>query len=192
MPTGWFSQPVYIPGGDPASMNEPTLQYGGQLGVRFSINNPPRQAPGVESATLTTGAAGLPQTYKVVKTDSTMAVAPFEGAVAWFKDQANYVVTTDPTALGRGRVAGVFRASITPGYFCCIQVKGKSPVKFIDAPAAAPSAAGLFVIPSAVAGKADCIAAGSPATYPALGRTAGALQGGTALAIVDLDVPEVL
>jgi hypothetical protein len=190
-PNGWFSQPVYIPGGDPEAMNEPSLLYPGQLGIRFSYINPPRTIP-ADSQTLATGEEGLPKTFKLVKTDSTMAVAPYDGAVAWFADQANYVVTTTVTTLGRGRIAGVFKNSVTPGYFTCIQVKGKGKVKFVDAPTAAPSAAGLFVIPSATNGKADCLAAGSAPTYPVLGRSAGALQGGTSEAIVDLDVPEVL
>lgn len=190
-PNGWFSQPVYIPGGDPESMNEPSLLYGGQLGIRFSYINPPRTAPS-ESATLNTGEDGQPKTFKLVRTDSSMAVAPFDGAVAWFSDQAAYVVTTSPTSLGRGRVAGIFKNVVTPGYYTCIQVKGKSQVMFIDAPTAAPSAAGLFVVPSATAAKADCLAAASPATYPPIGRTAGTIQGGTGRAICDLDVPEVL
>ena len=190
-PNGWFSQPVYIPGGDPEAMNEASLAYGGQLGIRFSYINPPRSIP-ADSQTLATGEDGLPKTFKIVKTDSTMAVAPYDGAIAWFSDQANNVVTTTVTTLGRGRVAGVFKNAVTPGYFTCIQVKGKGKVKFIDAPTAAPSAAGLLVIPSATNAKADCLAAGSAATYPLIGRSAGALQGGTSEAIVDIDVPEVL
>lgn len=190
-PNGWFSQPVYIPGGDPEAMNEPSLLYPGQLGIRFSYINPPRSIP-ADSQTLATGEEGLPKTFKLVKTDSTMSVAPYDGAVAWFSDQANNVVTTTVTTLGRGRVAGVFKNSVTPGYYTCVQVKGKGKVKFVDTPTAAPSAAGLFVIPSATNGKADCLAAGSAATYPPIGRSAGALQGGTSEAIVDIDVPEVL
>jgi hypothetical protein len=81
---------------------------------------------------------------------------------------------------------------IAPGQFCCVQTHGPASVKFVDAPTAAPSVAGGFVIPSATAGKADCLAAGSAATYPPLGVAAGALQGGTALAVVDLDVPETV
>ena len=191
-PNSWFSQPVFIPGGDPEAMNEPTLAYPGQLGIRFSYINPPRTIH-VDSAVLETGEAGLPKSFKLVKTDSTMAVAPYDGAVAWFADQANYVVTTTVTTLGRGRVAGVFKNVVTPGNFTCIQVKGKGKVNFIDAVVVANvTPAGNFVIPSATNAKADVLAAGTAATYPTIGRTAGALQGGTAMAIVDIDVPEVL
>lgn len=191
-PNSWFSQPVFIPGGNPESMNEPESNIKpGQIGIRFSYMIPARSAPGVDSETLATGSAGLPKAYKMVRTDSTMAVAPYDGAVAWFADQAAEKVTTSPTTLGRGRVAGVFRTTVTPGNVTCIQVGGKGKVKFVDAPTAAPAATGAFVIPSATAGKADCLAAGSAATYPIIGRAAGALQGGTSEAIVDIDVAEV-
>lgn len=193
MPNHIISQPVFIPGGNPETMNEPESNIKpGQLGIRFAFNIPARSAPGVESQTLATGAAGLPKMYKMVRTDSTMAVAPYDGAVAWWADQALYKTTTSPTTLGRGRVAGVFRTLVTPGNVCCVQIKGKGKVKFVDSPTAAPSDDGQFVIPSATAAKADCLAAGSAATYPLIGRSAGALQGGTSEAIVDIDVPEVL
>jgi hypothetical protein len=192
-PNSWFSQPVFLPGGDPEAMNEPLSNIkSGQLGIKFAYNIPSRSTPGVDSASLDTGDTGLPKGYKMVLTDSSMAVAPYDSAVAWWADQAAYKVTTSPTTLGRGRIAGVFRNTVTPGNVTCIQTNGKGAVKFIDAVVVGNvSAAGNFVIPSATAGKADVIAAGTAATYPTLGRTAGALQGGTSSAIVDLDVPDV-
>lgn len=190
-PNSWFSQPVFLPGGNPESMNEPESNIKpGQLGIKFAYNVPPRGAPGVDSEGVA-GSAGTSKAYKMVRTDSSMAVAPYDSAVAWWKDQAQYVTTTSPTSLGRGRIAGVYRTAVTPGNITCIQTNGKGLVKFVDAPVAAPSAAGLFVIPSATASKADCLAAGTAPTYPPLGRSAGALQGGTSTAIVDLDVPDV-
>lgn len=192
-PNSWFSQPVFIPGGNPESMNEPESNIKpGQLGIRFAYNILPRSAPGVDSETVATGDEGLPKAYKMVRTDSSMSVAPYDGAVAWWSNQALYTTTTSPTSLGRGRIAGVFRTSVTPGNVTCIQIGGKGLVKFIDSVVMANvSAVGNFVIPSATAGKADVIAAGTAATYPTLGRTAGAIQGGTATAQVDLDVPDV-
>lgn len=191
-PSGWFSQPVFIPGGDPEGMNEPSLAYPGQLGIRFNYTNPPRTIPAAEGSALT-NEDGTPKAYKLVKTDSTMTVAPFDGAVAWFSDQNQNVVTTTVTTLGRGRVAGIFKNAVTPGNFCCIQVKGKGQVRFIDAVVVANvTAAGNFVIPSATNGKADVLAAGTASSYPQIGRTAGTIQGGSASAIVDIDVPEVL
>lgn len=190
-PNSWFSQPVFIPSGDPESMNEPTLAYPGQLGIRFNYTNPPRTIP-ADSSAMDAGEAGFPKAFKLVRTDSSMTVAPFDGAVAWFSDQANTVVTTTVTTLGRGRVAGIFKNAVTPGYYTCIQVKGKGQVKFIDGVTAAPTIAGLIVIPSATAAKADCLAAATAATYPPIGRSAGVYDATNARAIVDIDVPEVL
>lgn len=192
MPNSFFQQPVYLPGGNPESVNEPESNIKpGQIGIRFAYNIQPRSAPGVDSEALVAGMRGLPKAYKLVRTDSSMAVAPYASAVAWWADQALYKTTTSPTTLGRGRVAGIYRCSVTPGNVTCIQVAGKGAVKFVDAPTAAPSDDGAFVIPSATAGKADCLAAGNAATYPPIGRSAGVLQGGTSEAIVDIDVPEV-
>lgn len=171
------NQPMYWRSGDPSTENEPTLLYPGALGSKV---------------TAVDKTDGYSKTHQYVGTDSTMTTAPYDGATAWWSNVLGSIVTTDPTKLGRGRVAGVFRASVTPGNYCGIQTGGRhSAVKIIDVPTAAPSAAGLIVIPSATAGKADVLAAGSAATYPSMGRTAGAVVGGTSACAVDLDVPEI-
>lgn len=177
------NQPLYLQSGDPESENVATLLYPGMLGGRTTIKQP--GGPGAAAAE-----AFRFKTYQLVQTDSSMSVSPFIGAVAWWSDKTKYLVTTSPTALGRGRIAGVFQNAITAGNYGCIQTQGPAIVKFVDAPTAAPSAAGLFVIPSATAGKADCIAAGTATTYPALGFSAQAILGADSTAIVDLDVPE--
>ena len=184
-PNSWFSQPVFLPGGDPEAMNEATLAYPGQLGIRFAYIDPPRSVPSG-----TTG-EGTAKAYKLVKTDSTMATAPYDGAVAWFSDQANHVVTTTVATLGRGRIAGVFHNVVTPGYYTCIQVKGLSKVKLTDA-SANSTGVGEFITGSATNAKAVLVAAGTAADYPALGRGAGMLNIPAREALVDLDVPEVL
>lgn len=178
------NQPMYVQAGNIENENVPasTDPYPGMLGSRVTVNTTTGPTGGVSS--------GGGKTYQRIVTDSTMSVAPYQGAVAWWSDKSKAMVTTSPTALGRGRVAGVFRNAITPGNIGFIQTQGPSTVKVIDTPTAAPTAAGLIVIPSATAGKADVLAAGSAATYPALGVTTGAVQGGTSVAPVDLDVPE--
>ena len=179
------NQPMYLQSGDPESENVASLLYPGMLGSRLTVKEP--GPPG----TPTTAGQFRSKSYQLIQTDSSMAVAPFAGAVAWWSDKTRYLVTTNPATLGRGRIAGVFRNAITPGNFGCIQYQGPCPnVKFVDAPTATPTAAGLIVIPSATAGKADCLAAGSAATYPALGVSAGAMNLGDNTASVDLDVPE--
>lgn len=181
MPTNVRIQPMMIPEGNPERMDQPVLgwPYPGMIGGLMTVEdrNDPRRS----------------KTFQMVKTDSTMTVSPFRGAVAWWQDKTNYVVTTSPTALGRGQVAGVFTFANVKGNITLIQTKGKMPVvKFVDAPTAVPTAAGLFVIPSATAAKADCLAAGTAATFPVLGRSDGAYNAADATASVDLDVPEVL
>ena len=185
-PNSWFSQPVYIPGGNPESMNESSLLYPGQLGIRFNYINPPRSVGGADASE-----DGRSKGFQLVHTDSSMTTAPYDGAVAWWARQDLYRVTTNPATLGRGRVAGVFRNAVTVGNYCCIQIKGPSTTKFVDAPTAQPTAAGLIVVPSATAGKADCLAAGTAATYPLLGRSMGVYNAQEATGLVDLDVPEV-
>ena len=176
-------QPMYLQSGDPESENVSSLLYPGMLGGRLTIKQPgPPGSPGAEDYRY--------KTYQLIQTDSTMAVAPFKGAVAWWADKTKYLVTTTVATLGRGRVAGIFQNAITAGNYGCVQTQGPAIVKFVDAPTAVPTAAGLIVIPSATAGKADCLAAGSAATYPQLGYSAGAYNGADATGVVDLDVPE--
>lgn len=189
MPNRNEMPPVYLQSGDPEREAVTTLHAPGLLGARFTVKQPSGPGtPGAENYRY--------KSYQLVQTDSSMAVAPFKGAVMWWSDKTRYLVTTSPTALGRGRIAGVHQNlpeyPVTPGQYTCIQVKGPGIVKFIDGVTAQPTAAGLHVIPSATAGKADCLAAGSSPTYPLLGVSAGTYDVLNAEAVVDLDVPETV
>jgi hypothetical protein len=183
MPNNIRLQPMYLQSGDPESENVVSLLYPGMLGGRVTVKQPgPPGSPGAEAFRF--------KTYQLVQTDSSMTTAPYLGAVAWWSDKTKYLVTTNPATLGRGRIAGIFQNAITPGNYGCIQTQGPATVKFVDSPNTAPSIAGLFVIPSATAGKADTTAAGVAPTYPVLGVTSGSILGSDSTAIVDLDVPE--
>ena len=202
MPYNIRNQTAYISTGDPETVNDPRPYAPGMLGARVTIKQPTVGTP------ISTGVGEQYRfkTFQYVQTDSTMTVAPFKGAVAWWSNKASYLVTTTVTTLGRGRIAGVFEnddtgryapgglaSPITLGNFCFIQTQGPGLVKFVDAPTAAPTAAGLLVIPSATNGKADCLAAGSSATYPILGLSASTfanIDGSNTLALVDLDIAE--
>jgi hypothetical protein len=184
-------QALFLQTGDPTKERRvqssypwggPTDTYaGGQMGQRFSVPDP---------------TTGLAADWQIVLTDSVMDVLPWDGAVAWWIDRANYVVTTDVSRAGRGNIAGVFRDSDAPqdntvhniglSTLVCIQKKGQVEIDYVDAPVSAPLATGLFVIPSATDGKADCLAAASPATYPPLGKSLSTVTNhyGT----VDLDI----
>src|SRR3970040_1341492 len=56
------------------------------------------------------------KTYRYVIADSSMSVAPFKGAVAWWSDKSRFKVTTSPTTEARGRRAGVFQSAPTLGH----------------------------------------------------------------------------
>jgi hypothetical protein len=157
--------------------------------MRFTIQNPQRQAPGVESAS-----AGRSKRYQLIKTDSSMAVSPFPSATAWWLDRAGYVVTTSPTANHRNDVAGVFaRSWAAPGDYMCVQTTGPRHVKVLDADMAA-LAAGDSIIPSATAGKATRVAIGTAPTHTRMGSVSAPLTTNApeATVLVDLDIPETV
>lgn len=178
-------QAVFLQTGDPTlERRVPDSYSGGQLGQRFSVPDS------------TTGYAA---DWQLVQLDSVMDVLPYDGAVAWWIDRANYLVTTDLSAAGRGNRAGIFRDSSAPqdrtvhnfalSDITCIQKKGVGVA--VDFATGTPTAAGLFVVPSATDAKAEAIAAGSPATYPALGVSTGAADTPVSgYALVDLDVDD--
>lgn len=187
MPSRWEMPPVYLQSGDPETESTSTLHAPGLLGSRFTVIMPQRQQPGVETAT-----AGRSKRYQLIKTASDASVAPYKGAVAYWTDRANYVVTTDPTASSLNDLAGVFcRTWEHAGDYMCVQVTGPKIVKTIDAPTGAVTA-GAAVIGSATVSKADVLAVGVAPTYAVLGRAAAPLTYDLASRelLVDLDVPE--
>lgn len=182
MPNGFERQPVFLQSGDPENENTATLYAPGTLGARFTVQQPSRSAAGVE--------AGRSKRYQLVRTDSTMAVAPYPGATAWWADKAQYLVTT--VATNRNRVAGVFQNSVTPGNYCTVQVGGPASVKLLDADMASV-AIGEAIIPSSSAGKATRVAVGTAPTHTVLGWVAGppiSTAPASATVVVDLAVPE--
>lgn len=160
--------------GDPLGMNEATLQYPGMLGVT---------AP-------THCLDGITRDLQIVQADSTMATAVAQGALAYWANEDRFIATTneDITGFGRGRCIGVFTTTVDNGSYTAIVKRGrKTPVWFVDAPTAAPTTAGLFVIPTTTDGRADALAAASAATYPPIGRTSGVVNASNR-AICDVDV----
>lgn len=185
MPSRWEMPPVYLQSGDPETESTSDLHAGGLLGARFTVINTQRQGPGVE-----TSAAGRSKRYQLVKTDSTLSVAPYAGATAWWSDRSAYMVTTSASASSRNDVAGIFaRAWNAPGDFMCIQIGGPRIVKLVNG---AVPVAGAAVIPSATDGKADLVAVGTASTYALMGRISAPLTYNAAAqeVLVDLDVPE--
>lgn len=174
-------QPMYLPnGGDPEDVNLTSLQQPGMLGGKVTV---PTASQGSKE-------------YQLVQVDSSPTNTPagtvYDGAQALWADRNSYKVGTAVSVLGRGNVAGVFVNAPTPGNFTCIQIRGlHDSVKIIDAPTASPTAAGLFVTPSATNGKFDVLAAGTAATYPPVGRTQSTMNLGNNTCQVLLEVPEI-
>ena len=184
------NQALVVTTGNPETVSDSPARvegpggWKGQLGKYVTVKQPgPAGTPGAEEYRT--------KTYQYVKMDSTMSVTPYAGAVAWWATKAEKTVTTSST--NRGDRAGIFQyaANAAAGHYCYIQTKGPATVKFIDAVTAAPNAAvGQFVIPSGTDAKADCLAAGTAASYPVLGRTVGDWDAVNTVGTVELEIPE--
>ena len=155
--------------------------YAGQVGSRVTVK-------------VMQGSNQVAKTYQRVVNDSSMTVAPAEALVAFWLNRGTYVVTSSVSGAGRGNPAGIWRNNDSGGLGtlavsngCFIQIKGLSNVTFQGSPTAAPTAAGLIVIPSGTDGVADCLAAGSAATYPALGVSTGTATANVAQVDLNLD-----
>lgn len=187
MPNNPKQQLQYVKSGDPETENSAVDVMPGTLGRYMTVK---RLSSGTPVAS--DDPNGSDHTYRRIRVDSTMTIAPFRGAVAWYASRTGYLVTTDPSRQGRGRVAGVFKNAITPGNYGYIQTGGLcEQVKFQNPVTSSPTETGLIVIPSAEQAHADCLAAGSAATYPILGYSASAYDSTNFTATVDLCVPEL-
>lgn len=172
-------QAIFFPTGDPATSWVDTLEYKGALGQRCTFAAP----KGTDNE-------GETETWQQVLTDSTMSVAPAASAVVYWKDRAGYVVTTERT--GRlGQVAGVIGGSggaVSMYGFIQTEGKAREGVTFQGGPTSAPDATGKIVVPSTSAdGVANCLGAGTAATYPPIGVSLSAAVDN--VADVQLDCP---
>jgi hypothetical protein len=153
----------FVQTGDPTTVNEVTPYALGDLGKEVTVTN--------TSSSVDPGNAA--KVFKYVRVDSAATVAPYIGAVAFWSNRDTFLVTT--TATNRGQVAGIFCGpNPNVGNYGYIQVGGPAIVKFIDTPTAEPAATGAFVIASSTNAKADCLAAGTAATYRPIGQANGA------------------
>lgn len=186
MPNNIRQQGTWTGTGNPETYSSPNLYAPGLLGSRVTVIQPTSGVPSFET--------GRAKTYQLVQSDSSMTTAPFRGAVAWWSSRQAYRVTT--AATNQNAVAGVFQndetvAPITPGQFCFVQVEGPASTKFTDASAAAArSTVGLQVIPSSTTGKAQTMTAGTAPTNTVMGLTIGQGEAPTAIAVVELAIPQ--
>ena len=184
-------QAQYVSTGDPETVDDDPTKKSfvyGQLGNYVVIQQPgPRSEAGEGQ-----DEEYRNKTYRYVKTDSTMTVAPYKGAVAWWADKSRFMVTTTVATTARALRAGVFQFAVTKGHACFIQTGGPATVKFVDAVAGGNpyTTAGIPCIPSATNGKADTDNVGVAPTYPALGYSIGSGNAAACTAIVDLAIPD--
>lgn len=180
------NQAVYLVN-DPEDMNITTLPLAGNLGQVFSVTIPPRITPtGPEPE------SGADKSYRIVRLDSSLASSATRNQLAWWKNRATYVVTTNQTnALSRNAIAGVLKSPIvSPGNFTCIQYEGPSRVNSIVA-VIALWANGDAAIPSAAGqGQVDRVAAGTAPTHSIVGFVTGAADATGNTVLVNLQIPE--
>lgn len=173
MPNNNIQQAQFLQSGNPETETRATDLYPGLVGSHLVVQDPLDSKKAKE--------------YQCILTDSVMDVVPAANLVAYWLDQAGYRVTTDVSVAGRGNPAGILRCAAGLDKIAYIQIKGECEVEFQGSPTAAPTAAGLIVIPSATDGVADCLAAGSAATYPPLGTSASTATAN--VATVNLNLP---
>src|SRR5262245_26098989 len=184
MPNRFENPAIYLQSGDPEKENTPTLHAPGLLGSRFTVIQPTGRGSPPK--------AGAAKRYQLVKTDSTMTTGPYPGAVAYWVDKTQYLVTTANTNLSA--IAGKFSNLVDKGNYTCVQFGGPGYVKLLDADVAS-AAVGDYVLGSGTVGKATRAAAGG--TYPVtqvMGRVGVPLtkSASEALVMIDLDIPETL
>jgi hypothetical protein len=182
MPNRFENPAIYLQSGNPEGEDTPTLHAPGLLGSRFTVIQPTGRGTPV--------IPGRSKRYQLVKTDSTMTVNPYPGAVAYWADRGNYLVSTVNTNLNN--IAGVFNNAVTKGNYGCIQIGGPSYVKLVDADSTAAAVGDVIIGSSGTAGKGARIAAGTAPTNVPFGIVATPLTklASEARVLVNIDVPE--
>lgn len=169
----------YIKGGNPDTVNDSELYAGGELGSYYDFND---------------------RTYCIVKLDSGATAGPTVGVVltgqlAFWKDKDTRLVTNDfRFAIGgqtsnawRNQVAGIFRGSITAGYYCHILSRGDN----ISVKSDGNGGVGQTAIAEGTAdtSRVGTVAVGTAPTYVPVGIIRGAAGGG--VINVDVSIPEI-
>ncbi len=169
---------VYIPTGNPETVNYTPNYAPGELGTDYSFGQ---------------------KHYQIVQLDSGANVSTPTGVVAtnmlaFWKDRTNYLVTNDArfaeggnaTLSYQNKVAGRFGNAATAGNIVHIQQRGIGNLK----DGGNSFLVGQSVIAEAdTAAAADTIAVGTAVTFQRLGFARGAAANG--IVSVDLDIPSV-
>jgi hypothetical protein len=169
---------VYIPTGNPETVNYTPNYAAGELGTDYSYNQ---------------------KHYQIVQCDSGATVSTPTGIVAtnmlaFWKDRTNYIVTNDrrfaeggnATQSYQNKVAGRFGNAVTAGNICHITQRGIA--NLLDGGNTFAVGESVIAENDLVAG-ADRIAVGTAVTFQRLGFARGAAAAG--VVSVDLDIPSV-
>ena len=138
--------------------------YAGFIGGKLTITNP--WAKQFEDPTVGPLYGGIYQYVRFNPTDT--AILPARGLVAFWLDELNYVVTTNPGPTPPNKIAGVMLNSTTPGNWDFIQIAGIAMVMF-------NTAVPLGQVVGGASGQGLPGAAGSPSTLGFTVMTAGVL-----------------
>lgn len=178
---GLHEQPVgYFQSGSPVTdeylasytfLNGTQLPYPGMKGMICEFDQGTSDARNICQFQLVIAGAGI---------------TPAEGAVLYWLDKAAYTVTT---VVAAGNLAGIAPALMTAAASAFWMIKkGDDKVLFIAAPTVVV-AAGLPVVASATAGKADALAnVPAQAAFPLIGVALGATAAD--LATVRINIPD--
>lgn len=172
MPAGFMkrAQSPYFATGNPETEESTTLYAPGMLGCvsdydQGQISGPPNIC-----------------TYQLVL--ATLAIsAGFVGEVYTWSSKAAWTVVAGVASSGQVAGVGAIINTLLNPYIWILK-RGDRNVRFVDAPAVAPSNAGLAVFLSATTGKADCVANTTAEGNKTFGATLGAQDGTSKLGLV--------
>lgn len=172
MPAGRLMQSPYFGTGNPETEEMTTLYAPGMLGCVADFDQG--------------GLAGPVNLCRYQLVKQAAAITGVVGQVFFWSNKGLITVNIDRTF--RGHLAGIGRiAATTAASFIWILKKGDRTVLFQGSPTAAPSTAGLPVVPSASTdGVADALALATAPNVGLIGNTAGAAAANLALTRVNI------
>ena len=127
--------------------------------------------------------------YQYVQFLSTSTAAPAKGAVAFWSDMGNYVVTMDAAAGNLGQAAGICLIAVTKGLYWWIQIGGRASCQY-KATVTDTTVGNLVVVDQTPSNGVDALADATAVTDKVLRSKLGNALGTPAnagLALVQLD-----
>ncbi len=174
MPNVMKGKAIFIPGGDPDSMNVASLDHVGELGQEFDYND---------------------RVYQLVQFDSSCSSVA-ANTLAYWASRAAYKVT-NVAASGRlnsvdqshrNNVAGIFRCAATASYYGCILKKGHN--IYVNDTGSSSVAGDFLICITATNPYAKQVTLGTAPGYQVIGVAVASSSGNKVLADIDItDTP---